>query len=35
MNNTTKSLDILAITLSVLHNYFDNPTLLFSDSISS
>jgi len=27
----TKSFDILTISLSVLHNYFDGPTKLFSD----
>jgi len=30
MSNATKSFDILA-SLSVLHNYFNNPTKLFSD----
>jgi len=29
MNNAVKSFDILAISLSVLHNYFDNSTTLF------
>jgi len=28
MNNIAKSFDILAISLSVLHNYFDNSTKL-------
>jgi len=35
MNNATKSIDILAISLSVLHNYFDNPTKLIKFSVSS
>lgn len=30
-NNTAKSFDILAISLSVLYNYFDGSTELFSD----
>jgi len=31
MNNAAKNFDILATTLSILHNYFNNPTKLFSD----
>jgi len=31
MNNAAKNFDILAIGLSVLHNYFDSSTELFSD----
>jgi len=31
MSNATKNFDILATGLSVLHNYFDNLTKLFSD----
>jgi len=31
MSNIAKSRDILAISLNVLHNYFDSPTKLFSD----
>jgi len=31
MSNTTKNFDILAIILSILHNYFASPTKLFSD----
>ena len=30
MSNIAKS-DILATNLSILHNYFDDPTKLFSD----
>jgi len=29
MNNVAKSFDILATSLSVLHNYFDSSTRLF------
>jgi len=29
MNNAVKNLDILAISLSVLHNYFDSSTITF------
>jgi len=32
MSNAAKNLDILAINLSVLHNYFDELTKLFSSS---
>jgi len=31
MSNAVKSFDILAISLSVLHNYFNSPRKLFSD----
>jgi len=31
MDNAAKSFDILATSLSVLHNYFDSSTKLFSD----
>jgi len=31
MGNTAKSFNILVISLNVLHNYFNNPTNLFSD----
>jgi len=31
MSNTTKNFYILAISLSILHNYFSNSTKLFSD----
>jgi len=31
MSNTVKNFNILAISLSVLHNYFDDLTKLFSD----
>jgi len=31
MSNTAKSFDILAISLSVLHYYFNGLTKLFSD----
>jgi len=31
MSNAAKSFDVLVISLSVLRNYFDNPTKLFSD----
>jgi len=31
MSNAAKSFDILTSSLSVLHNYFDSPTKLFSD----
>jgi len=31
MHNATKNFDILAISLNVLHNYFNDPTKLFSD----
>jgi len=31
MNNVVKSFNILAISLSVLHNHFDSSTKLFSD----
>jgi len=30
MNNVAKSFDILVTSLNVLHNYFDDPTELFS-----
>jgi len=33
LNNIAKSYDILATSLSVLHNYFDEPTKLFLDII--
>jgi len=33
MSNTTKNLDILATSLSVLHNYFDSQIKLFLDLI--
>jgi len=29
MSNTAKSFDVLTISLSVLHNYFNDPTKLF------
>jgi len=29
MSNTVKSFDILTISLSLLHSYFDSPTKLF------
>jgi len=31
MSNAAKSFDILGISLSVLHNHFNNPTKLFSN----
>jgi len=31
MSNDTKNLDILAINLNVLYNYFDSSIKLFSD----
>jgi len=31
MNNTAKKIDILAINLNVLHNYFDSSIKLFSN----
>jgi len=31
MSNAAKNFDILATSLSVLHNYFDSPTKLFLD----
>jgi len=31
MNNAAKSFDILTAILSVIHNYFNGPTKLFSD----
>jgi len=31
MSNATKSFDILATSLNVLHNYFDSSIKLFSD----
>jgi len=31
MINSTKSFDILTTSLSVQHNYFDNPTKLLSN----
>jgi len=31
MSNTAKTFDILAISLSILHNYFNGPTKLFLD----
>jgi len=31
MSSAAKSFDILAISLSILHNYFDDLTKLFSD----
>jgi len=34
-SKTTKSFDILTISLSVLHNYFDNLTKLFSNLLSA
>jgi len=34
MSNATKSFDIPAISLSVLHNYFDDSTTLFFWSAS-
>jgi len=34
MNNAVKSFDILAISLNILHNYFDNPTKSSSDLVS-
>jgi len=33
MSNAVKSFDILATSLSVIHNYFDGLTKLLSDSI--
>jgi len=33
ISNDVKSLDILVISLNVLHNYFESSTKLFSDSI--
>jgi len=35
MNNSVKSFDILAISLSVLHNYFDSLTNCICGSVSS
>jgi len=35
MSNTAKNFDILAINLSVLHNYFDSSTKLLFWSIAS
>jgi len=35
MTNVAKSIDILAISLSALHNYFDCLTKLFSDLLVS
>jgi len=35
MSNAAKSFDILATGLSVLHNYFDSITKLFSDRFLS
>jgi len=35
MSSTAKNLDILATSLSVLHNYFDNLTKLLFRSVSS
>jgi len=35
MSNTVKCFDILATSLIVPHNYFDNPTKSFSRSASS
>jgi len=34
MNNAAKSFDSLAISLSVLHNYFNNSTKLLLSSVS-
>jgi len=34
MSNVAKSFDIVATNLSVLHNYSDSPTKLFSDLYS-
>jgi len=34
-NNIAKNFDILATSLSVLHNYFDNSTKLLFWSVSS
>jgi len=31
MSNAAKNFDIIATSLSVLHNYFDNPIKLFLD----
>jgi len=31
IDDAAKSFDVLAISLSLLRNYFDNPTKLFSD----
>ena len=33
MRNNTKCFDILAISLNVLHNYFDDPTKFIFKSI--
>ena len=33
MNNAAKSFDILAVRATVIHNYFDRSTKLFSDSV--
>jgi len=35
MSNAAKSFDILTTNLSVLHNYFDSPTIIFIITISS
>jgi len=35
MSNAAKNIDILAIGLSILHNYFDSSTKLLSWSLSS
>jgi len=35
MSNAAKNVDILAINLNVLHNYFDSATKLFFWSIFS
>ena len=32
MRNIAKSFDILAISLNILHNYFDGPIKLFLDA---
>jgi len=35
INNNAKSFNILAISLSVLHNYFDGPNNIIFRSVSS
>jgi len=35
ISNTAKNFDILAVGLSVLHNYFDSSTKLLFRSVSS
>jgi len=35
MNNAAKTFDILATSLSVLHNYFDSPNKIIFESVSN